>query len=106
MEGGIQQHIYNVESKVLAIYIGFVFIKYVQKGMLYGNAEKNFFVIIIDTLFVTNIIPVSAAEKTETVKAESLTDVELEEYSQFIMDGDVDTGIQPKAPAQALTSLD
>lgn len=61
-------------------------------------------IVMMGALLLTNVVPVNAAESTENVKIESLGDIDLSEYSQYIMSQD-DVAIQPKAPAPALTSF-
>lgn len=67
--------------------------------------KKLFSFITIGVLLVANVIPVSAVEKEKNVKAESLADLDLGEYSQYIMDDNSINKIKPQAPAPALTSL-
>lgn len=66
--------------------------------------KKIIGLIAMGALLITSVVPVSAAEKVENVKAENLADIELGEYSQYIM-VEEDTAIQPYASAPALTSF-
>lgn len=68
--------------------------------------KKMLSAIVVGMLLVANVIPVSAAEKQDT-KACNLEEVNIGEYAQYIMDGEEqELGIQPKAPAPALTSFE
>lgn len=62
--------------------------------------------IVVGVLLVANVIPVSAAEQ-QIAKANSFEEINIGEYAQYIMDKEVqEPGIQPKAPAPALTSFE
>lgn len=67
--------------------------------------KKMLSVIVVGVLLVANVIPISAAEKQST-KVDSLEEVNVGEYTQYIMDEEQESGIQPKAPAPALTSFE
>lgn len=66
--------------------------------------KKLLSVLSLGVLLVTNGIPVSAAEKEEPVLADSLSDFDLGEYSQYIFEPE-ESDIQLYAPAPPLTQF-
>lgn len=61
-------------------------------------------VMALGVLLITNVVPVSAAEKEQSSKIESLSELDLEAYAQDIRESD-EYGIQPYGPAPALTQF-
>ena len=57
----------------------------------------------LGVLLITNVVPVSAAEKIQSTKIESLSELDLDTYTQELMEAD--DGIQLYAPAPALTQF-
>ena len=60
-------------------------------------------VMALGVLLITNVVPVSAAEKIQSTKIESLSELDLDTYTQELMEAD--DGIQLYAPAPALTQF-
>ena len=60
-------------------------------------------VMALGVLLITNVVPVSAAEKIKKTKIESLSELDLDTYTQELMEAD--DGIQLYAPAPALTQF-
>ena len=65
--------------------------------------KKLLSVMALGVLLITNVIPVSAAEKDQSAKIESLSELDLEAYTQELLDAD--DGIQLYGPAPALTQF-
>jgi transcriptional regulator with XRE-family HTH domain len=65
--------------------------------------KKLLSVMALGVLLITNVVPVSAAEKIQSTKIESLSELDLDTYTQELMEAD--DGIQLYAPAPALTQF-
>lgn len=46
-------------------------------------------VMALGVLLITNVVPVSAAEKIQSTKIESLSELDLDTYTQELMEADV-----------------
>ena len=63
--------------------------------------KKLLSVMALGVLLITNVVPVSAAEKDQSAKIESLRELDLEIYNQELLESD--GGMQLYGPAPALT---
>lgn len=65
--------------------------------------KKLLSVMALGVLLITNVVPVSAAEKDQSAKIESLRELDLEIYNQELLESD--GGMQLYGPAPALTQF-
>lgn len=65
--------------------------------------KKLLSVMALGVLLITNVVSVSAAEKEQPAKIESLSEIDLEAYTQELLESG--GGIQLYGPAPALTQF-
>lgn len=67
--------------------------------------KKLLSVIVLGAMIMTNVVPVNAAEADNNAKINSLTEIDLGEYGQYIIDDEEQAANITRAAAPALTSF-
>ena len=75
----------------------------IERIKIMKKFKKLLSVMAIGVLLITNVVSVSAAEKEQPAKIESLSEIDLEAYIQELLESG--GGIQLYGPAPALTQF-